>query len=80
MSCRLSLSYASKRIATGWRVSIRAEGLPDVQAEALTSEEANTAAYAQLQHLADESEARGQPLNFGDYAVSLEFDPEEVLQ
>ncbi|UAW08012.1 hypothetical protein [Myxococcus phage Mx4 ts27htf-1hrm-1] len=79
MSCRLSLTYRNKRTETGWRTTIRAEGLPEVTEDAPTSEESNAAAFARLQHLADEREARGQPLNLDDYAVSLEFDPEEVL-
>ncbi|WP_143043113.1 hypothetical protein [Myxococcus virescens] len=61
-------------------MSIRAEGLPDVTADATTSGEARTAAFADLQRLADEREALGQPLNLDDYAVHMEFDPEEVCQ
>ncbi|QQR47705.1 hypothetical protein JKA73_17365 [Myxococcus xanthus] len=80
MTCRRMLVYASTRTATGWRVSINAEGLPPVSEEAPTSEEAKAAAYAHVQRLADESAARGQPLNLDDYAVQLQFDPEEVFQ
>ncbi|WP_426751675.1 hypothetical protein [Myxococcus sp. Y35] len=76
---RRTLVYVSTRTATGWRTTIRADGLPEVVADAPTSEAADAAAYARLQHLADESAARGQPLNLDDFAVQLQFDPTEVL-
>ncbi|WNZ59943.1 hypothetical protein QEG98_28475 [Myxococcus sp. MxC21-1] len=81
MSCRrLSLIYSSKRTSSGWRVSITADGLAPVSEEAPTSDEAKTAAYASLQRLVDESEARGRPIRIEDYAVQTQFDPEEVFQ
>lgn|GEM_PF-5609526 len=61
----------------GWHTTIHVEGLQPVNVDARDQESADKAAFAALQELVDASDRVGKPINPNDYAVEMNFAPEE---